>query len=217
MPIDDLQSTLATLMASGRDDNPALNALLSGYARFHLVVAIVGGLFLLASGVFSVFCWRRFRRSSRTFERRTYLWFGVLGSAVSLFLAVVVAANVDNTVNPRPGFSASFGLIGSPPALQESFTTWLRSGRPERPALVTQAIDDRLAWQLPKAVICAVLLVLLVWLSVAVWRRLIRRSHGGVLLVAGVASVPVCLLLMLMVMGNTQASVVPIAPTLLFG
>lgn len=215
--MEDLRSTLATVMASGVDDNPAFNALLSGYARFHLVLAIVGGLFLMVLGSFSVFCWRRFRRSLPSFERRTYLWFGVVGTAVSLFLAVVVAANIDNAVHPRPGFSDSFGLIASPPALQRSFTTWLRSGRPERPAPVTQAIDDRLAWQLPKAVICTVLLVLLVWWSVAVWRTLIRRSHGGVLLVAGVAAVPVGLLLMVMVMGNTQASVVPITSTLLFG
>lgn len=224
MPIDPLRSTLASLMASGADDNPALNALLSDYVRFHLVLVFVGGPFLLAVGLFSVLCWRRFAGSrGRTFERRTYLWFGVLGTAVTLFLAVVVAANVSSVVDPRPGFTGSFGVIGSPPvgtpsaALQESFTTWLRSGRPERPAQVTRAIGDRLAWQRPKAIVSGVLLVLLVWLSVVVWRRLIRRSRGGVLLLAGVASVPVGLALMAMVMGNTEASFAPLTLTLLYG
>jgi hypothetical protein len=226
MPINALRSTLVTLMASGADDNPALNALLSGYVWFHLVEAIVGGLFLVALALFAGFCWRRFRRSSGTggsFERRTYLWFGLLGTTVSLFLAVVVVANVSSVLNPRPGFSGSFGLIGSPPTgspaaeLQESFTGWLRSGSSQMPAPVTRAIADRVAWQGPKAVICAVLLAALVRLSVVVWRTLIRRSGGGVLLLAGVAAVPACLLLMLMVMGNVQGSLVPITSTMLFG
>lgn len=228
MPIDALQSTLATLMESGTDDNPALNVLLSSYTRFHLVLVVVGGLFLLALALFSVFCWRRFTGSrGRTFERRTYFWFALLGTTVALLLAVVVAGNVSNALDPRPGFSGSFGLLAPPPAgtpsaaLQESFTTWLRSGRPDRTAQVTQAIGDRLAWQRPKAIVCGVLLVLLVRLSVVVWRTLIRRSRvherGGALLLAGVASVPVCLLLMVMVMGNTQASLAPVTLTLLYG
>lgn len=218
-----LRSTLTALMASGVDDNPALNALLSGYVWFHLVQVIVSGLFLVALAPFTGFCWRRFRRSPGTFERRTYLWFGLLGTTVSLFLALVVAANVSAALNPRPGFSGSFGLIGSPPAgspaaeLQGSFTAWLRSGSPQMPAAVSRAIDHRVAWQLPKAIVCAVLLVLLVWLAVAVWRTLLRRSRGGPLMFAGVASVPVCVLLMLMVMGNVQGAAVPITSTMLFG
>jgi hypothetical protein len=57
---DTLPSLLATLMNSGADDIPALNILVSDYARYHLVLVIVGGLFLVALVLFSVFCWVRF-------------------------------------------------------------------------------------------------------------------------------------------------------------
>jgi hypothetical protein len=54
-----------------------------------------------------------------------------------------------------------------------------------------------------------------------VWRSVIKRSRAGqrVLgrVLAGSASMLACFLLILMVMGNTQASYAPITMTLLFG
>ena len=39
------------------------------------------------------------------------------------------------------------------------------------------AIDDRLAWQQPKALISTVLFVVFVWLCVRIWRALIVKSR----------------------------------------
>lgn len=235
---DTLPDTLKELVGSGTDSHAALNVLISDYARFHLVLVLVGGLFLLIMLALSVFFWRRFTRAQRTelrkwtFERRTYFVFGVVSVLVSLFLALIVAANVSNVVNPRHGFSGSLPLLSAAAAgtqaaeVHQSFETWLQSGSPDVPSVVQAAVDDRLSWQRPKAIICTVLLVAFALLSAAVWRILIRKSRvregrrplaeWGLLLL-GIVAVGACLVLMLMVMGNTQASLAPLSMTLFYG
>lgn len=78
----------------------------------------------------------------------------------------------------------------------------------------------------PKAIIASATLVLLAALSARAWHRLIRGSRvradgwsaqDRARLTAAIGSVPVCVLLMLMVIGNTQGSVAPLTLTLLFG
>ena len=116
---DTLQQELQQLLRTDAA-NAALTQLLDDYRRYHLVLVIVVSLFLIAALVLSVYSWRRFAkapRSSRwrwTFERWTYFGFGVLGLIVAAFLALVVAANISNVVNPRAGFTGALGLLGSP-------------------------------------------------------------------------------------------------------
>jgi len=232
-----LQEVLRGLLMSGTDSNLALNALLSDYARYHAVLAIVGGLFLLGLVVLAVFCWRRFAQAPKvdgrswTFERTTFLCFGILSVAVGLFMILIVAANVTTVLSPRDGFAGSIHLLSTPqPGSSKadfygSVTTWLRSGSAETPPALQSRIDDRLAWQRPKAIVTSVLLVLFLLVSALIWRSLIHRSRDRtarwrakefVLLLLGVVSVLACLVLMLMVMGNTQGSIAPLSLTLFF-
>ena len=233
-PTDTLRGTLRDLLAS-HADNAALERLLADYARFHLVLVVVAGLFLLALLALSAGCWRRYfltRRSaapSGTFERRVWGGFGLLSAGVASFLGLVVAANLSNVRDPRHGFAGALGLLGTPSpgsrraALQASFDTWLAGGTGELPSPVVRAIDDRLAWQAPKAVVCSVLLVLLVAASVLLWRALLARSRtpeaGPLRAWAALGLLPVAAaaVVMLMVMGNTQASLAPLAMTLFYG
>lgn len=231
-----LRTTLDDLLASGSEPGPALQALIDSYTTYHVVFVAVGGLFTLAFAVLAVVSWRRLRRVRRsdrrwTFERFTYLCFAISSAALTLMMGLLVAANLSNTVDPQRGFEGAVGMIGPQTGprsadLQQSFTTWLRSGTAEVPAGVRGAIDDRLAWQRPKAIICSVLLVGLVLLSAAVWRSIVRRAqtrHGDwrprdvASLAVGVALGPVCLLLMVMVIGNTQAAIAPLSMTLFYG
>ena len=235
---DDLPRALRQLLRSDSGSNPALDRLLDDYTRYHVVLVVVGTAFLAAFVVLSVLCWRRFIRAPKasrwrwTFEKGTYWAFGVLSAIVGAFLALVVAANVSTVLDPTNGFAGSIGLLGSPRPgtrgadLHQAFLGWLQSGSSTVPSLVQSSIDDRLAWQRPKAVICTVLLVAFVALAVLIWRRLIRlsrirqprrRTTTAALLTAGVLTVTVCLLLMLMVMGNTQGSLAPMSLTLFFG
>lgn len=233
-----LQEQLRELLRSGVDSNPALNALLDDYTRYHVVLLVVGGLFLLALSLLVVLFWRRFRRAPRTatrtwtFEKRTYFAFGILAVLVAMFLALVVAANVSTVLSPRQGFAGSIGMLGTPSPgtpsdeLYRSVDAWLQSGSAETPSVVQERIDERLAWQRPKAVIVSVLLIGFALLCALIWRALIRGSRTpearwgpgrAALLLGGIASVLACLLLMLMVMGNTQGSIAPISLTLFFG
>ena len=230
---DDLQGTITELVESGSRSNPALSSLLSDYAKFHLVLAVVGGLFLVGVVVLGILCFGWLKRTARTgggkwsFESKTYFVFGALSFVLALGLALIVAANASNGLDAEAGFSGSVGLLGTPPSkLERTFDSWLQSGSTQVPTLVQDKIDARLAWQRPKAVVCSVLLVVCVMLAAHVWRTLIRRSRvregrrrvgEALLLMAGVLAVPVCLLLMLMVMGNTQASLAPMSMTLFYG
>ena len=168
----------------------------------------------------------------RTFERRTYARLGLLSVVVSALLAVVVAANPSSALDARHGFSGVATSLGSPPAsssrteLQLEFFTWLQSGEAATPSPIEDRINDRLAWQQPKAIITGVLLVLIAAFSARAWRNLLRVSRvparpwaarDRARLAVAIGSVPVRLLLMLMVIGNTQASIAPLTMTMLFG
>lgn len=235
---DDLRTTLDNLMASRTHDNAALTALIDSYARYHAAFVVVAGLFIVAFALLALVSWRRLRASPRpaarrwSFERITYLAFTVSAMTAALLMAVLAAANFGNAIDPSGGFSGATSGITTPAAgtrsaqLQQAFLMWLRSGNGRRPAAIDAAIDDRLAWQRPKAIICWVLLVLVVVFAARVWRSLVRRSRawsglpprGDVaLLGAGIALGPIALVLMAMVLGNSQASLAPLSMALFFG
>jgi hypothetical protein len=234
---DTLHDTLAELLRSGSTSNPALNRLLDDYTNYHLALVVVGGLFLVGCIGLSAFSWKRFRNTQSadrkwTFEKRTFLSFATLGAFVSFLIGVVVAANLSNVLDPRSGFAGSLDQIRAAPpgtrteSLHQAFTIWLQSGSADTPTIVQRAIDDRLAWQQPKAIICTALFAALVWLSVHTWRTLIARSRTSTpsraprskrLRATRWALVTGCLLLMLMVIGNTQASIAPLGLTLFNG
>jgi len=126
-------------------------------------------------------------------------------------------------IDPRTGFAGALGLLGAPKhgtstaALQDAFAGWLRSGGDAVPPEVAAAIDGRLAWQRPKAVICSVLLVAAVTATALAWRAIARGSGRRLLRLGAVVGTGACLLLMLMVLGNVQGSIAPLSLTLFFG
>lgn len=237
MTTDALRTTLTTLLQSGTQANPALNELLNDYARYHLILVVVGGLFTVAFIVMSVFCWVKYKKAPKiegrkwTFEKKTFLSFGMLATMTSMLLALIVVANASNAVDYRQGFAGTLSMISAPAGtpkaeLHQSFTTWLQSGDTQMPTTVQSKINERLAWQLPKAIISTVLLAVFTVLSVRIWSDLLKHSrdqktnHGrkrNVLLALGILTVIACFPLMLMVIGNAQAVLAPIALTMLFG
>lgn len=235
---DGLRSTLERLSGPGAEPNAAFDVLLADYARFHLVLAVLALVAGAAVGTFAVFAWRR--AAARDLCGRRRLDFPRVVDAVSalgasvfgLLMGLVAVANLSNARDPRTGLRGSIGAIrtaapGTRAAeVQRAFDAWLRSGDATVPPAVQDAVDDRLAWQLPKAIICSILLALVVVGTWRVWRSLLARTRapghrwsaadlgrfglGLVLVGAG-------FLLTLMVMGNTQASMAPLAMTLVNG
>jgi hypothetical protein len=196
------------------DTSPAYDLVLADDRNYHIVFLVVGGLFAVLLLLFSVFSWMRFKRARRrTFERRTYCWSGVASVILVLFMAVALWANVTSVVNPRKTLAGTtFAPVGQ---------RWLEAGSAQISPALQHAIDERLAWQRPKAVICAVLLVAVVTLTGYLWRTLIRRSATGerhrLMLGAGVLSALSCVLLMLMVIGNAEGAIAPLTLTVIYG
>jgi cytochrome bd-type quinol oxidase subunit 2 len=238
MTNDSLQTTLINLLQSETESNIALNSLLGDYTTYHVVLLIIGGCFTLIFVVLSILFWVRFKRAPKTeirkwtFEQKTYFSFGLLTTIVGLVMMLIVVANAGTVLNPRPGLLEVINEFGTSQGgahraeLYQSFNTWLQSGSRDVPALIQSKINDRLAWQRPKAIICSVLLAIFVATSVRIWSALIKKSkvretklklNEKALLVSGCFSVASCLLLMLMVLGNTQATFAPMSLTLFLG
>lgn len=234
---DNLSTTLTNLLQSDTNSNSALNILISDYAKYHAVLVVVGGLFLVGLILLCIFFWKRFKKIPKPesynwpFEKKTYFGFGLLTTMLSLFMVVVVAANVSSTLNPKQGFTGSISMLGNPKPgtqtyeLQRSVNSWLQSSNASIPTVLQNKVDERLAWQRPKAIICTILLPVFLALSAYIWRVLIRKSRACeskwklkdfALFLSGIAAVGTCLLLMLMVIGNTQGSFAPISLTLFF-
>jgi hypothetical protein len=140
----------------------------------------------------------------------------VVSLTLDLFMAVALWANVTSVADPRQTLSGTpFSPVGE---------AWLKTGRAQISPLLQHAIDERLAWQRPKAVICGVLLVAVITLTVFLWRTLIRRSTTGeplrtlrrrLMLGAGISSAACCL--MLMVIGNAEGALAPLTLTVIYG
>src|SRR5262245_28383506 len=162
---------------------PAYDRLLTADRDYHAVFLVVGGFFTALLILLCAFAWRRFRRT----RRRVDLSFAAASLALILFLAVALWANVTSVVDPRRT------LAGTPCSpLGEA---WLRTGRPQLTPALQRAIDDRVSWQAPKAVICAVLLVAFVTLTAYLWRSILRRRATVALTTATTLSAAVSVLL----------------------
>lgn len=233
-----LQRTLSKLIQSGSRSNPAMNILLDDYTRHHAVLVVVGGFLVLIFLLLSFFFWTQFKRTPEeaahkwTFEKKTYFSLGALSIVVGLLMALIVAVNATTVLNPLPGFSALVDSLGTPKAgtqmdkLYQAFNIWLQSGSIHIPSLIQSKIDERLAWQRPKAIVSGVLLVVFVALSTRIWSTLIKKSRireskwglkERALLVSGTVTITLSLLLMVIAVANMQGAFAPLALTLAFG
>jgi uncharacterized protein with PQ loop repeat len=232
---DKLSVLMDELLRSGWQSNPAMNALVSDYARYHAVFVVAASVALWVLLAMTAFFWARSRKLSRTgvsdggFERRVFRAFAFLGSLVSLVLMLLIAANAPHAFSPA-NVLHGFSLLAAPPedsAVSRSLFEWIESGTVRPPPLIVQKIHDRLSWQAPKAITCGVLLIVFVALSVRIWSSLIkwRKRKGATepnrrlaekpLLMTGTIAVVLSLLMLIMVIANTQASLAPLTISIL--
>lgn len=235
---NNLQSTLSKLIQSGSRSNPAMNTLINDYTTYHMVVVVVGGFFVLIFLLLSLFFWTQLKRTPQaakhqwTFEKKTYFILGAVSTAVGLLIALIVAVNATNVLNPLSGFSALVDSLGTPQAgtqmdkLYQAFNTWLQSGSTHIPSLIQSKVDERLAWQRPKAIVSGVLLIVCGALSTYLWRTLLKKSRvreskwglkERALLVSGAITITFSLLLIVLVVTNMEGAIAPLTLTLAFG
>jgi hypothetical protein len=235
---NNLQRTLNKLIQSGSRSNPAMNTLLNDYTTHHLVLVVVGGFFVLIFLLLGLFFWTQLKRITQTaqhkwtFEKKTYFSLGAVSTVAGLLIALIVAVNATTVLNPLPGFSSLVDSLGTPKPgtsmdkLYQAFNTWLQSGSTHIPSLIQSKIDERLAWQRPKAIVSGVLLVVFAALSTYLWRTLLKKSRVSeskwglkerALLVSGAATITFSLLLIVIVVANMQGAFAPLTLTLAFG
>jgi hypothetical protein len=226
---------MGELIQSDWQSNPAMKALISDYANYHTIFVVAASIALLALVSMSIFFWMKSRKISRTgtsgeiFERRVFRSFAFLISLVSLVFTLLIAVNATNAFSPSNalhGFSllAEESAPRGDSAVGRALIGWIESSTVQPPLLIMQKIHDRLSWQRPKAIICGVLLILFVALSERLWGSLLKRKkaikpNGRIgdttLFVAGTTTVALALLMLIMVIANTQATLAPLTITVL--
>lgn len=232
---DDLRTTLDRLVRSPSGSNPAFESLLRNYRTYHLVLVVLSGAIAIGFFVFGGLMARRFRTTRRELPRRRsfgrliYLSAALIGLSLGVIMAVILAANLSTALHPRQGFAGSVGMISTPRGgtngqrLHQAFADWLKSAQRVPPPTVQRAVERRLAWQRPKAVICTMVLLLIG--ALGTWRSTLTATSAGRRwriadagrFISALVSVPTGLTVMLMVMGNTQASIAPLTMTLFYG
>ncbi len=87
---------------------PALDAMVSDFARYHAALAVICAIVVVALLALSVMCWRNFARmrSADRRARRVWGWFGAFSALSSLIVAVVLIANTGTTTDPAPALLA---------------------------------------------------------------------------------------------------------------
>jgi hypothetical protein len=231
---DELQTTISEALEAGWRSNPGLKALVDDYVKFHWVLVAVGALvtlaFLFGSFRFLRSYWkhRRIDAPSDQLTRKVSLGFGVLSGTLGCLFGLLALVNASTALNPLPGFSSlvDTSTVQADSDVGRSLIDWIQSASSETPPAVEKKVEDRLAWQMPKAIICSLLLLVFGWLTVVAWKALLgdaRRSRswsrmkGRVVLGSGVGATSVSLLLLVMAIANAQASIAPLTISALGG
>ncbi|WP_416966667.1 hypothetical protein [Streptomyces sp. 4F14] len=88
---------------------PALAAMISDNARYHVTMAVIAGVVAAGLVVASVVLWRRFAGTADRRTRRVLGAFGGLGAVLAVMVLVVGAANVTVAADSARGLTDFFG------------------------------------------------------------------------------------------------------------
>ncbi|MEV4641480.1 hypothetical protein AB0J80_29460 [Actinoplanes sp. NPDC049548] len=108
--LEEVRQSLAGSLGGTGGTPPALDVMISDFARYHEAMAVVAAVVTAVLGGLSVLLWRRFAATRRS-ERRTRRLLGAygVGSVVMpLVVAVVVVANTTTAAHPAPALLAFF-------------------------------------------------------------------------------------------------------------
>ena len=229
-----LKDILQKLVQESDSSNPAYKFLLNDYAKYHFVMVVLGGVTVVALTFFAGYQFRLLQMSGglssslKTIVGKAYLYLGTLTAFLAFVFSLIAFGNLGNALNPRIGFQNSLEMLGAPIAgsksalLQDSFTKWVRSESPSAPTDINKIVNDRLSWQMPKAIMSFLLLILLIYISRRVWAILVNNSHHlsrrrtFALFSLGVLLSLICTLLLVMTIANAQGSIAPMALSLFF-
>ena len=231
---NELQSTISAMLDGNWRSNPAMKAFIDDYVDYHQVLVVAGSLvtlvFVLGSIAFLRSSWR-FRDidgPGRRVGRNVTLGFGILFGISACLFALLVVANASTALRPLPGFSSLVSTSSTryDSEVDRKTVEWIQNGSSTIPPVIAEKLEDRIAWQRPKAIICGVLFLLFTALSAAIWKALVKdawrprfskRRHRAVALASGFGTVSASMLLLVMAVANLQGGLAPLTISVLGG
>ena len=108
--LDQVKQLLADVPSSGHPDPPALAVMVSEFAQYHGVLAVLAVIVAVAFIGISVTLWKCFARTGSSDKRakRVLGSFGVLSVSFLLVVIVLAVANATTAVDPAPALLAFF-------------------------------------------------------------------------------------------------------------
>ena len=210
------------------DSNPALQFLLHDYSKYHWVLVILGSISLLALTFIVKKYWKIFRSIDESIGKIAALFIASFSALNFSFMSLIVFGNFLNAIKPQRGFSEAIIALENNASssksgrLFDTYNAWVASGNSKIPPYLENIVDERLSWQLPKAIICSILFALLFIATKRLWNYVIStpsfhsKKKQKALLLSGVCLSIITTVLWIMAIANTQASIAPVTLSLLF-
>lgn len=202
-----------------RDFSPGLERVVDYWFRFHVVKAVIAAILLIVLVALGVLLWRAFLRACGlgAGSRAALGSAGVLVTMLALFALVTMAANVQGAVAPfasllsmLPTGAADGELAVTIGQIRQRLAAPSNAGDQSPPALDVM-ISDFARYHLAMAVIAAIVAVVLIGMSVVLWRKFARtessdRRTRRVLGSFGALSVVSSLVVIVVVVVNTATA-----------
>lgn len=210
------------------DSNPALQYLLYDYSKYHWVLVILGTFSLAVLFIIVRKYWKLFRIFRKSVGGFASLFIASFSSLIFFVMSLILFGNFLNAITPERGFSEAISSLSSNTTSAKSaklfsiYSSWIESGDSKLPPYIENIVHERLSWQLPKAIICTILLALTLIATKKLWNYVIStgsthpKSKQAALLVSGASLSFISTLLWIMAIANIQASVAPVTLSLLF-
>ncbi|MFD0362788.1 hypothetical protein ACFQZZ_15195 [Nocardia sp. GCM10030253] len=222
-----LRAAFVEYWSSGdRDFSPGLARVVDYWFRYHVAKAVIAAILLIVLVALGVLLWKAFLGAGGLgVRRRAALASAVLVTMLALFSLVMVMANVQGAVAP---FASLFPMltVGATDGeladtldqVRQRLADSLSAGGQTPPALEVM-ISDFSRYHVAMAVVAAIVAVVLIGMSVVLWKRFARtessdRRTRRVLGSFGVLAALLSLAVIVVVVANTTTAADP-APALL--
>ncbi|MFI9407763.1 hypothetical protein [Nocardia sp. NPDC052316] len=108
--LDQIRRQLGDLPSAGSRTPPALDMMISDFARYHLAMAVIAAVAALVLIAISIASWTAFARTNSADSRTRRVWgcFGVLFAMVSLAALLVAVVNTSTAADSAPALLAFF-------------------------------------------------------------------------------------------------------------
>ncbi|MEU4777283.1 hypothetical protein [Micromonospora sp. NPDC023633] len=223
-----LREAFVDYWSSGdRDFSPGLEGVVDYWFRYHVAKAVIAAILLIVLAALGVLLWKAFLRAGGLgAERRAALASaGVLVTMLAVFTSATVMANVQGAVAPFASLLPMLAVGETDGELADTLDQVRQrladslSGGDQAPPALEVMISDFSRYHVAMAVVAAIVAVVLIGMSVVLWKRFARtgssdRRTRRVLGSFGVLSALLSLVVIVVVVANTTTAADP-APALL--